>query len=397
MTTKNTIDFDIPLNIPTEIKIPPKLETEQEETEEESDDEESEQRKQTEEEIEEDGKIQKMVKMLGDDDDDMPHEWNLKDASDLEDDQDSPSNPKGSQEDIHKSSQDHYAEKLASARKMMDDTHSFEQDSKSDISKVIKDSKNVSKITDRSKLTDRSKVSNKEKAPQPKLNKKYDADDAVEFSDDDEDEIMSDDYAEKVKEIKSIGNKQVSEEWNPNSEQKFTDKLVELYLKDKSQLTNDEKRLAEQQLMLKKHYSGVSKSHYSSSGETESLRKPSPVMEKAKSKSNVQKKLTVVRETTDPSDDVYTPREYSEYKNNDPEPKFDDKGKLKFEFQDQDLPELDVNMLAKIRDQLLLQKMYENDLEKFKKFKKTKGKKGKSKARGHDNHFRNCKLSLIMV
>lgn len=334
--------------------------------------------------------------MLEDDDDDMPHVWNVKDTSDLEDDQDNPSNPRRSQESIHKSSKGHdisedqYAEKLASARKMMDDTNSFEQDSKSDVSRLIKDSKNVSKLTDRSKL------SNKEKAPQPKLNKKYDADDAVEFSDeDDDDDVMSDDYAEKVKEIKSIGKKQISEEWDPRKEQNFTDKLIELYLKDKSQLTNDEKRLAEQQLMLKKHYSGnMTKSFRSSSGETESLKKPSPVMEKTKSK--VQKKLTVVREITDPSEDIYTPREYTDDRPNDPEPKFDSKGKLKFDFQDQELPELDVDTLAKIRDQLLLQKMYENDLEKFKKFKKTKGKKGKSKARGRDN-IRNCKYNLLIV
>ena len=53
-----------------------------------------------------------------------------------------------------------------------------------------------------------------------------------------------------------------------------------------------------------------------------------------------------------------------------------------FKPKEQELPELDVEMLAAIRDQLLLQKMYENDLEKFKSYKKTtKGKKRKTKNR----------------
>ena len=41
------------------------------------------------------------------------------------------------------------------------------------------------------------------------------------------------------------------------------------------------------------------------------------------------------------------------------------------------IPELDANMLEKIRDQLLLQKMYEDDLKKFKKFKTTQNRKKK--------------------
>jgi hypothetical protein len=193
------------------------------------------------------------------------------------------------------------------------------------------------------------------------------------------------------------------------------DKLIEVHLKDKSQLTNDENRIAEQQLMLKKNYSTyLDKSENNSKQDIsiekedsrkssvrkskDSIKKRSPVIEKSKVKESpvtykIQKKLTMVNEASDPSEETYTPRKY-----NDPEPRFDDRGKAKFEFQDENLPQLDVDTLAKIRDQLLLQKMYENDLQNFKKFKKTKGKK-RTKTRGNNNLVSadNCKYTFLII
>jgi hypothetical protein len=340
-----------------------------------------------------------MVNMLGDDDD-MPHAWNMKDANELEDEEEIPSDPRHSPSPggINQTSNRNMSNSLS------------HNDSKSDVSKLI----------------NKSKISNQEKKPQTKLEKKYDIDDAVEFSDDDDD-INSDDYADKVNEITNIKNKQVSEEWNPKNEKKFMDKLIELHLKDKSQLTNDENRIAEQQLMLKKNYSTYldksgSPSKHDISAEKENswrssvnrskevikkrspviekikAKEKSPVMNKSKSKGKIQKKLTMVNEASDPSEETYTPKKYSSKKRNDPDPQFDDRGKVKFEFQDENLPQLDVDTLAKIRDQLLLQKMYENDLQNFKKFKKTKGKK-RTKTRGNNNLVSadNCKYTFLII
>jgi hypothetical protein len=205
------------------------------------------------------------------------------------------------------------------------------------------------------------------------------------------------------------------------------DKLVEVHLKDKSKLTTDENRIAEQQLMLKKNYSTYLdksgntskediiaekedswKSSINRSKEVVKKRSPvidnlkakdkSPVMNKSKSKSTIQKKLTMVDEASDPSEEAYTPDRYSSRERKDPDPQFDNRGKVRFEFQDENLPQLDVDTLAKIRDQLLLQKMYENDLQNFKKFKKRKGNK-RNKTRGYNNlaSADNCKYTFLII
>lgn len=181
------------------------------------------------------------------------------------------------------------------------------------------------------------------------------------------------------------------------------DDRISQYLQDKEHMSRDDRRLAEQELVFKKNNSTDSfndtsqvdsnnDSFLDKINQRKSSEKKTPDVEKSekfssgrnkpedkeKKKSPFYKKLTVVKEEPQPQHetDTISPKII------DPSPRVDEKGNTQFEFKDTELPELNAETLAAIRDQLLLQKMYESDLEKFKKFKKTqKGKKRKSRAK----------------
>lgn len=162
------------------------------------------------------------------------------------------------------------------------------------------------------------------------------------------------------------------------------DRLTDMYHKDKSRLSLNEIRIVEQQLLFKKKYSedkisespphGTSYNHSIEGKSKGSFRNPSPSPDKYmphKKLNDINEEFTSTRE--DPS--------LKEFSVNQLLPQ-NKRTAFKENISANEIAELDGDMLTKIRDQLLLQKMYEDDLGKFKKFKtkqKVKKRKGKSR------------------
>lgn len=182
------------MDIPTEIKIPPHIETELEEEESEYETEKEEPQKPEEkEEKEEEGKIQNMIRMVEDNGDGLPKVWDLKDSSELGEDFDELMKPSNETSEDLTEEKDKYAEKLAENKKLMDNTNSFVQESKSDISKLKNDTSKISSEKEKSKIISKPKLD--ELPERPKTRRKIeDHDDAVSLTDDgvEEDEIPTD-------------------------------------------------------------------------------------------------------------------------------------------------------------------------------------------------------------
>lgn len=129
-------------------------------------------------------------------------------------------------------------------------------------------------------------------------------------------------------------------------------------------MSKEERRLVEQELVFERDkIDGTTEQDISSHSESLPVKKQSPVP-------NFKKKLTVVEESVSPrekdSDSSQRYHSKESVSKVEPVPRVDEKGKMIFEFKENNLPELNIEMLAMIRDQLLLQKMYENDLDTYK-------------------------------
>ena len=210
------------------------------------------------------------------------------------------------------------------------------------------------------------KVDNKQpvsKMPTQKKPIKQQYDEAFEDLDDDE-------FEREVPVMDGKLDKIQSKEWNPIEDNRKMKERINKFRHNYDDLTEEEKKLAEQELVFERNAIDNSFSqsdkHNQSSDKTP-IKKESPPL-------NYKKKLTVVKEepilTTEEN---VTSEEYRPKSNRvidkDPKPRVNEKGETVYEFKEKDLPELDIETLAVIRDQLLLQKMYENDLKTFKKFK----------------------------
>lgn len=334
------------------------------------------------------------------DEDNKPVVW-----GDTEEDEDIDKNDvdemlEPSSDDYHDSDHDAYVKKLTNDKKLMDNTESFVDDSeiskpkKADISKDLSDKGKLN-------LKDKQKTPQKEMSPKKEVKKSQlpvpveKQQEKSETTDQYEDDFLPDDYGENFEPMKNDQMKAMSSAWDPRKEKDKMKNRIETYLKDKDKLTKEEQRLAEQELIFNKNQqdeSNYSDSKISSKNssfvdlkEDLKLKRQSPETKNSPSKQRFQP-LEVIRETSIPQREesqpfqkVYSgPRKTGSF-GEEPQPKVDEKGNLKMEFQEKELPELDTEILAAIRDQLLLQKMYENDLKNFKKFKNTqKGKKKKS-------------------
>lgn len=393
LKNKNAIDFDIPLDI----KMPTKIDIQPTDQDEESDEEDSDEIDEEENQVKEES--HKLIDHILDED--KPVIWDKK----QQDQKEKPSETKNKHdktdeedysEDFHSSAveevseDDPYSKQLKRSRELMDKTESFKDDSKSDInaSKVIDTSKDTS-IKDKQKISERSNVEVKPiaKPIENKITSKitnqkrpavqqYD-----EVMDDLEDDDL-DDEEELIKNVPELDGKLAkiqSKEWNPVDDHKRMKDMVEKYRSNYDDLSKDDKKLVEQELLYHREINDNSFSQSDRINQSSEKSKASPPL-------NYKKKLTVVEEENNhrSSDeniglDEYKPKPTQVVKK-DPEPRVNEKGEAVVEFKEKDLPELDIETLAAIRDQLLLQKMYENDLKSFKKFKSTqKQQKGKKR------------------
>lgn len=388
-------NYDIDFDIPLDIKMPTKIDIQPTDDDLDSDEDDS-------DELEEESKVKEDSNKLIDHilDEDKPAVWDKKQTNQND-------KPSGIQNKIDKSEADDYSEDFHSSaveevseddayskhikqsREMMDKTESFKDDTKSDInnSKSINTSKDIS-IKDKQKLTDRSKGEVKPPAkPEQKqtsskivTQKRPPVQQYDEVMDDLDDEDL-DDEEEFVKKVPTMDDKLAkiqSKDWSPAEDHKRMKDMVDKYRNNYEDLSKDDKRLVEQELLYHREISDHSYSQSEKVNQSSDKSKASPPL-------NYKKKLTVVEEEHHRSSDEnllsdkYIPKTTKVIKK-DPEPRVNEKGEAIIEFKEKELPELDIETLAAIRDQLLLQKMYENDLKSFKKFKSSqKQPKGKSK------------------
>ena len=392
------------MDIPTEIKIPTNLDTELE-SDDDDDDEltEEEELKQKIEDQKKDSEQSKqnlLSKVL--DDDNKPAVWgDTEEDEDVDDDVDKDDVDdlmEPSSDDYHDSDHDAYVKKITSDKKMMDITESFAEDSeiskpkKADISKDLSE-----KPKPAPKDVSPKKEVKKFQPPAPVEKQKEKSETTDQYDDDD---FLPEDYGEDIEPIQTNKMKQMSSAWDPRKEKEKMNDRIQTYLKDKEKLTKEEQRLAEQEMIFNKDQQDDSRfsdsklssknSSFVDTREDTKLKRHSPETKLNTSKHRFEP-LEVIREDSIPQREesqpfqkVFIAKKTGTFRE-EPEPKVDEKGNLKMEFQEKELPELDTEILAAIRDQLLLQKMYKNDLENFKKFKKTqkgKKKKGASKAAG---------------
>lgn len=272
-----------------------------------------------------------------------------------------------------------YIKRMESDKKAMDNTESYIQES------------------DHSKINNLSHLKGKKIEPEEHKEESDQYDDTFE-------ELEVDEELLNKMPLPNLDMKQVSS-WNPKNQREKDQQLIQNYLKDKEKLSEMDRRVAEQELVLKKYDkeeevsedSGVPSKNSTPVGKlNQSKRTPSPV-KPVETKVINKKSLEIVRETTFPDrDEGTTSEEDMKVDTYDGRPKFDQKGNIKFEFKDDELPELDTEMLAAIRDQLLLQKMYEQDLENFKKFKSTKAyKKKRSITKAISSHHSYTKSNFL--
>jgi len=375
------IDFDIPLDIPTNIKVPTNLDTEME------DEDDSEEFTEEEELRKEQEKIKKKESQESKEDaltnvfsDNKPQIWSDENESDPEKVKDTTEEYEDDFDEIEESIvEDAYAQKIEKNKHLMENTESFIQESKSDISKA---NKNDVSGSEKNKDKNIVRTFSKMKPQNKRINDMVDdSEDVIDITDD---EILPSPQKPKLMPM----DKKQSSEWNPAKQRDKDKKLIQNYLKDKEMMNENDRRVAEQELTYKKYNNAESlNDSRTSTPEVDSFDKMEKLSKHDSSYRSVHKqpssKLEVVKETTIPNREGSTSEDEPIYtQKKDPEPELDERGNLKFEFKESNLPELDSETLALIRDQLLLQKMYENDLQNFKKFKKTKKfKKKRSAAR----------------
>jgi hypothetical protein len=284
--------------------------------------------------------------------------------------------------------EERYIKRMESDKKAMDNTESFIQES------------------DHSKINNLSHIKDKKEVNKPK--EEVHKEESDQYDDTFEDlEIDEADYDPKKIPDLNLDMKHVSSSWNPKKQREKDQKLIQNYLKDKKKMNEMDRRVAEQELVLKKfdqeeivsEDSEIPSKTSSPTGKLDRSKKTPSPHKPVETKVTKKKSLEVVREVTHPDrDEGTTSEDDMKVNTHDPKPKFDEKGNIKFEFRDDELPELNTEMLAAIRDQLLLQKMYEQDLQNFKKFKNTKAYKKKRSVTkvisSHHSYTRSNKVEI---